>query len=77
MKKKISRFSCQDTQNGVKRPNKWFTKNAYVRVFRLRKIRDFMRSDFMKFLIFRKRASALQIPLISSFEPIIIKNLVQ
>ena len=26
--KKNSRFLCQDTQNGVKRPEKWFIKNS-------------------------------------------------
>ena len=31
-KKKNSRFSCQDTQNGAKRPEKWFRKNVRMDV---------------------------------------------
>ena len=31
-KKQISRFSCQDTQNGVKRPEKEFRKNVRMDV---------------------------------------------
>ena len=30
MKKKISIFSWQDTQNGAKRPDKWFRKNVQL-----------------------------------------------
>ena len=36
--KKESRFLCQDTENNVKRPKKWFIRNVwmdvYVRVLR-------------------------------------------
>ena len=32
MKKKNSRFLCQDTQNDVKRPEKWFRKNLQMDV---------------------------------------------
>ena len=30
--KKRSRFSCQDTQNGMKRPEKWLRKNVRMDV---------------------------------------------
>ena len=32
MKKKNSRFSCQDTQNGVERLEEWFKKNVRMDV---------------------------------------------